>query len=61
MTKPQPYSLDLRECVVAAVEREGMSRPQAASRFGVAVSSAKLLFLPKYSPTSIPLSRSSRS
>jgi putative transposase len=38
MTKP--YSLDLRERVVFAVEHEGMSRHQAAARFGVAVSSA---------------------
>lgn len=38
MTKP--YSMDLRERVVAAVESGGMSRHQAAARFGVAVSSA---------------------
>jgi putative transposase len=38
MTKP--YSMDLRERVVAAVETEGMTRHQAAARFGVAVSSA---------------------
>ena len=38
MTKP--YSLDLRERVVASVEKEGLSRHQAAARFGVAVSSA---------------------
>jgi transposase len=38
MTKP--YSLDLRERVVAAVEVEGLSRNQAAARFGVAVSTA---------------------
>lgn len=36
----KPCSLDLRERVVAAVEVEGMSRNQAAARFGVAVSSA---------------------
>ena len=36
MTKP--YSLDLRERAVAAVEVEGLSRHQAAARFGVAVS-----------------------
>jgi transposase len=36
MTKP--YSLDLRDRVVAAVEKEGLSRNQAAARFGVAVS-----------------------
>lgn len=34
------YSIDLRERVVAAVEREGMSRRQAAARFGVSISSA---------------------
>jgi transposase len=32
--------MDLRERVVAAVEGEGMSRHQAAARFGVAPSSA---------------------
>jgi putative transposase len=36
----KPCSLDLRERVVAAVERDGMSRQQAAARFGVAPSSA---------------------
>lgn len=35
-----PYSLDLRERVVAAVEHGGMSRTQAAARFGVAISTA---------------------
>lgn len=34
------YSSDLRERVVAAVEKEGMSRNKAAARFGVAVSTA---------------------
>ena len=34
------YSMDLRERVVAAVERDGMSRHQAAAHFGVAVSTA---------------------
>ena len=38
MTKP--YSMDLRDRVVAAVEAEGMTRHQAAARFGIAVSSA---------------------
>ena len=38
MTKA--YSMDLRERVVRAVEADGMSRHQAAARFGVAVSSA---------------------
>jgi putative transposase len=36
----KPASLDLRERVVVAVEQEGMSRNQAAARFGVAPSSA---------------------
>jgi putative transposase len=36
----KPYSLDLRERVVAAVEEQGQSRHQAAARFGVAVSTA---------------------
>jgi putative transposase len=36
----KPCSLDLRERVIAAVEQEGMSRNQAAARFGVAPSSA---------------------
>ena len=36
----KPCSLDLRERVVAAVEIEGLSRNQAAARFGVAPSSA---------------------
>jgi putative transposase len=34
----RPYSLDLRERVVAAVERDGMSRHRAAAQFGVGVS-----------------------
>jgi putative transposase len=34
----KPYSIDLRERVVAAVERDGMSRRAAAVRFGVAIS-----------------------
>ena len=36
----KPYSMDLRQRVVAAVEDEEMSRHQAAVRFGVAVSTA---------------------
>jgi len=34
----RPYSLDLRERVVAAVEKGGVSRRQAAARFGVGIS-----------------------
>ncbi len=34
------YSMDLRERVVAAVECDGLSRHEAAARFGVAASSA---------------------
>jgi putative transposase len=36
----KPYSIDLRERVLAAVEREGMSRRAAAARFGVSSSAA---------------------
>jgi putative transposase len=36
----KPYSMDLRERVVVAVEGEGLSRHEAAARFGVAPSSA---------------------
>ncbi len=36
----KPYSVDLRGRVVAAVEREGLSRRQAAARFGVSYSAA---------------------
>ena len=35
-----PYSLDLRERVVAAVEKGGMSCHRAAAQFGVGVSTA---------------------
>jgi putative transposase len=37
---PKPYSIDLRDRVVGAVEEGGLSRRQAAERFGVAVSTA---------------------
>jgi len=36
----RPYSMDLRERVVAAVKEEGLSRNAAAARFGVAISTA---------------------
>lgn len=36
----RPYSMDLRERVVAAVEDGGLSRRQAASHFGVGISTA---------------------
>jgi putative transposase len=36
----KPYSMDLRERVVEAVERDGFSCNQAAARFGVAISTA---------------------
>jgi putative transposase len=36
----KPYSMDLRERVVEAVERDGLSCNQAAVRFEVAVSTA---------------------
>jgi putative transposase len=34
----RPYSIDLRERVVGAVELGGLSRRQAAARFGVGIS-----------------------
>ena len=34
----KPYSMDLRTRVVASVEQEGLSRRQAAVRFGVGIS-----------------------
>ena len=37
---PKPYSVDLRERVVMAVEDLGLSRRQAAAHFGVSYSSA---------------------
>ena len=36
----RPYSSDLRERVVEAVEQEGLSRRQAAARFGVGIKTA---------------------
>jgi putative transposase len=36
----KPYSVDLRERVVAAVEQHGLSRRQAAAQFGVGVRTA---------------------
>jgi len=36
----KPFSMDLRERVIAAVEEEGLSRHQAAARFGIGVSTA---------------------
>ena len=36
----KPYSVDLRERVVRAVEKGGLSRREAASRFGVGISTA---------------------
>jgi putative transposase len=36
----KPYSMDLRERVVAAVEKGGLSCHQAAAQFGVSISSA---------------------
>jgi putative transposase len=36
----KPYSMDLRERVVAAVETGGLSCHQAAAQFGVGVSTA---------------------
>jgi len=36
----KPLSMDLRERVITAVEREGLSRRAAAERFGIGVSTA---------------------
>jgi transposase len=36
----KPYSMDLRERVVAAVEEGGLSRNEAAARFGIGISTA---------------------
>ena len=46
----RPYSIDLRERVVAAVTQEGQSRNQAANRFGVAISTA-VKWLERYETT----------
>jgi putative transposase len=40
MRRGKAYSIDLRERVVAAVSQEGLSRNQAAKRFGVGISTA---------------------
>ena len=48
MTKP--YSVDLRERVVMAVEDLGLSRRQAAAHFGVSYSSA-ILWVKRYRET----------
>src|ERR1700746_3594697 len=36
----RPYSMDLRERVVQAVEQGGLSRRQAADRFGIGIKTA---------------------
>jgi len=36
----KPYSMDLRERVVAAVEKDGLSCHEAAAQFGVGISTA---------------------
>jgi len=62
------YSMDLRERVVAAIDKGGLSCHRAAAQFGVGVNTlilwvsgsaaatvgAKLLFLPKYFARSEP-------
>ena len=40
MRRGKPYSIDLRERVVASVLKEGLSRNQAAKRFGLGISTA---------------------
>ena len=46
----RPYSMDLRERVVFAVEEEGLSRRQAAVRFGLGVSTV-VAWLRRYHAT----------
>ena len=36
----KPYSMDIRDRVVEAIERKGLSRRQAAERYGIAPSTA---------------------
>lgn len=40
MRRGKPYPIELRERVVASVVKEGLSRNQAAKRFGVGISTA---------------------
>ncbi len=40
MRRGKPYPIELRERVVASVVKEGLSRNQAAERFGVGISTA---------------------
>jgi transposase len=40
MRRGRPYSIDLRERVIAAVEQGGLSARQAAAQFGVGASTA---------------------
>jgi putative transposase len=46
----RPYSIDLRDRVILAVEQEGLSRNAAARRFGVAISTA-VNWLQRYAQT----------
>lgn len=46
----RPLSMDLRERLVLAVEREGISARSAAARFGVSVSSA-IVWVRRYRKT----------
>lgn len=46
----RPYSLDLRERVIAAVERDGLSCRSAARHFGVGASTA-IAWLARYRKT----------
>jgi putative transposase len=46
----RPYSMDLRERTVGAVEREGLSRREAAARFGLGVSTV-ISWLRRYRDT----------
>ena len=40
MRRGKPYPIELRERVVASVVKEGLSRNQAAKRFGIGISTA---------------------
>lgn len=46
----KPYSMDLRQRVLAAVEEEGLSRNEAAARFGIGISTA-INWLQRYKET----------
>ena len=53
MRRGKPYSIDLRERVVAAVEKGGLSARQAAAQFGVGASTA-IRWVERVRETGIP-------